>query len=147
MNFSGPFILRPVGTALLALGLFLVGAVAYGFLPVSSMPTVEFPTIRVSASRPEKGDDIVLHFVNYNREEPKEKRGAGSGVVDEKPLGAEGVEADFVVPEGFHTGKVEFMTPESPDPVALATVTKNGRLHFKVPKFLVYALARVELKR
>jgi multidrug efflux pump len=52
MNFSGPFILRPVGTALLALGLFLAGAVAYGFLPVSSMPTVEFPTIRVSASRP-----------------------------------------------------------------------------------------------
>src|ERR1043165_8010873 len=52
MNFSGPFILRPVGTALLALGLFLVGVVAYGFLPVSSMPTIEFPTIRVSASRP-----------------------------------------------------------------------------------------------
>ena len=41
MNFSGPFILRPVGTALLALGLFLAGAVAYGFLPVSSMPTVD----------------------------------------------------------------------------------------------------------
>jgi multidrug efflux pump len=52
MNFSTPFILRPVGTALLGLGLFLVGAVAYGFLPVSSMPTIEFPTIRVSASRP-----------------------------------------------------------------------------------------------
>jgi hydrophobe/amphiphile efflux-1 (HAE1) family protein len=52
MNFSTPFILRPVGTALLGLGLFLVGVVAYGFLPVSSMPTIEFPTIRVSASRP-----------------------------------------------------------------------------------------------
>src|SRR6476620_11145726 len=52
MNFSTPFILRPVGTALLGLGLFLAGAVAYGLLPVSSMPTIEFPTIRVSASRP-----------------------------------------------------------------------------------------------
>src|SRR3954469_20024707 len=52
MNFSGPFILRPVGTALLAMGLFLAGAVAYRFLPVASMPTIEFPTIRVSASRP-----------------------------------------------------------------------------------------------
>ena len=47
-----PFIRRPVGTTLLAIGLFLVGAVAYRFLPVASMPTVEFPTIRVSASRP-----------------------------------------------------------------------------------------------
>jgi multidrug efflux pump len=52
VNFSYPFIMRPVGTTLLAIGLFLVGAVAYFFLPVSSLPSVEFPTIHVSASRP-----------------------------------------------------------------------------------------------
>ena len=63
MNFSTPFILRPVGTALLALGLFLVGVVAYGFLPVSSMPTVEFPTIRVSASRPGADPAIMASTV------------------------------------------------------------------------------------
>ena len=63
MNFSGPFILRPVGTALLALGLFLAGAVAYGFLPVSSMPTVEFPTIRVSASRPGADPSLMASTV------------------------------------------------------------------------------------
>jgi multidrug efflux pump len=51
-GFSEPFIRRPVGTTLLAIGLFLVGAVAYRFLPVASMPTVDFPTISVSASRP-----------------------------------------------------------------------------------------------
>ena len=33
-------------------GLFLVGAVAYTFLPVSSLPTIDFPTINVSANRP-----------------------------------------------------------------------------------------------
>src|SRR5438105_10070511 len=52
MNFSYPFIRRPVGTTLLAIGLFLVGAVAYVFLPVASMPTVDFPTISVNATRP-----------------------------------------------------------------------------------------------
>jgi multidrug efflux pump len=52
MNFSYPFIRRPVGTTLLAIGLFLVGCVAYSFLPVSSLPSFELPTIRVSASRP-----------------------------------------------------------------------------------------------
>jgi multidrug efflux pump len=52
MNFSAPFIRRPVGTTLLAIGVFLVGAVAYMFLPVASVPTADFPTIRVSASRP-----------------------------------------------------------------------------------------------
>src|SRR2546421_568507 len=39
MNFSAPFIRRPVGTTLLAIGLFLTGAVAYRFLPVASLPT------------------------------------------------------------------------------------------------------------
>jgi hydrophobe/amphiphile efflux-1 (HAE1) family protein len=63
MNFSLPFIMRPVGTALLALGLFLAGAVAYGFLPVSSMPTVEFPTIRVSAGRPGADPSIMAATV------------------------------------------------------------------------------------
>ncbi len=52
MNFSQPFIQRPIGTTLLAIGLFLIGAVAYQFLPVASMPTVDFPTITVSANRP-----------------------------------------------------------------------------------------------
>src|SRR5664280_785571 len=52
MNFSYPFIRRPIGTTLLAVGLFLVGAVAYRFLPVASLPSVDFPTIFVTANRP-----------------------------------------------------------------------------------------------
>jgi hydrophobe/amphiphile efflux-1 (HAE1) family protein len=52
MNISYPFIRRPVGTTLLAIGVFLVGAVAYVFLPVASVPTADFPTIRVTAGRP-----------------------------------------------------------------------------------------------
>ena len=52
MSFSEPFIRRPVGTTLLAIGTLLVGAVAYQFLPVASMPTVDYPTISVTASRP-----------------------------------------------------------------------------------------------
>jgi hydrophobe/amphiphile efflux-1 (HAE1) family protein len=51
-SFSEPFIRRPAGTTLLSLGLFLVGAVAYLFLPVASMPTVDYPTISVTANRP-----------------------------------------------------------------------------------------------
>jgi multidrug efflux pump subunit AcrB len=52
MNFSFPFIHRPIGTMLLAIGLFLVGAVAYTFLPVASLPTFDLPTISVVANRP-----------------------------------------------------------------------------------------------
>src|SRR3954447_1948486 len=52
MNFSRPFIERPIGTTLLALGLLLLGIVAYRFLPVASLPSVEFATINVTANRP-----------------------------------------------------------------------------------------------
>jgi multidrug efflux pump len=51
-SFSEPFILRPVGTILLAIGLFLTGVVAYLALPVASVPNIDFPVISVSASRP-----------------------------------------------------------------------------------------------
>ncbi|MEH2557287.1 multidrug efflux pump [Bradyrhizobium algeriense] len=51
-SISEPFIRRPVGTTLLAVGLFLVGMVAYVFLPVSAVPNVDFPMIRVFANRP-----------------------------------------------------------------------------------------------
>jgi len=52
VNISAPFVKRPVGTTLLALAIFLLGAVAYMFLPVASLPAVDFPIIGVSASRP-----------------------------------------------------------------------------------------------
>ncbi len=52
MNVSEPFIRRPVGTSLLAAGLFLMGIVAYRFLPVAAIPRVDYPMISVSASLP-----------------------------------------------------------------------------------------------
>ncbi len=51
-GFSALFIRRPIGTSLLSAGLIMAGLVAYMFLPVASLPNVEFPTIRVMASRP-----------------------------------------------------------------------------------------------
>ena len=65
MNFSWPFIRRPIGTTLMAIGLFLIGAVAYGLLPVASLPSVEFPTINVSASRPGADPDPGTDFEDH----------------------------------------------------------------------------------
>ena len=52
MGFSTPFIQRPVATILLALGLLIAGSVAYRFLPVAALPSIDIPTIVVFASRP-----------------------------------------------------------------------------------------------
>ena len=62
-SISEPFIRRPVGTTLLAIGLFLIGIVAYVFLPVSAVPNVDFPMIRVSASRPGADPSIMASTV------------------------------------------------------------------------------------
>jgi multidrug efflux pump len=63
MNFSRIFIRRPIGTALMAIGLFMLGAVAYRFLPVASLPDVEFPVIVVSANLPGAAPDIMAATV------------------------------------------------------------------------------------
>ena len=51
-SLSAPFILRPVATTLLSFALLLLGCLGYAFLPVANLPNVEFPVIRVTASRP-----------------------------------------------------------------------------------------------
>jgi multidrug efflux pump len=62
-SISEPFIRRPVGTTLLAIGLFLVGGVAYEFLPVASVPNVDFPSIRVFATRPGADPSVMAATV------------------------------------------------------------------------------------
>jgi multidrug efflux pump len=62
-SISEPFIRRPVGTTLLSIGLFLVGVVAYEFLPVASVPNVDFPSIRVSATRPGADPSVMAATV------------------------------------------------------------------------------------
>ena len=79
MNIAALFIKRPVGTVLLAIGLLVLGAVAYRVLPVASLPTVEFPTIVVTASRP--GADPVTMATTIAA--PLERRlGAIAGVTE-----------------------------------------------------------------
>ena len=52
MNLSAPFIRRPIGTLLLALGVFVSGVIAYFQLGVASLPNLEFPVIFVVANQP-----------------------------------------------------------------------------------------------
>ncbi len=52
IGISAPFIQRPIGTVLLAVGLLIAGIVAYDFLPVAPLPSVDIPTIVVFANRP-----------------------------------------------------------------------------------------------
>ena len=52
MSITAQFVLRPVATTLLMIGVFLLGCVAYFRLPIASVPAVERPTIGIYAPFP-----------------------------------------------------------------------------------------------
>ncbi len=68
MNISAPFIARPVATWLLALAVLLAGALGYRALPVSALPTVDFPTIQVTTQLPGAGPDTVATLITASLE-------------------------------------------------------------------------------
>jgi multidrug efflux pump len=63
MNLSRPFIDRPVATTLLTAAIAIAGAIAFGLLPVSPLPQVDFPTISVSASLPGGSAEIMASSI------------------------------------------------------------------------------------
>src|ERR1700690_3379563 len=63
MSPSRTFILRPVATSLLMVGIMLVGLVAYKQLPVSALPEVDYPTIQVVTFYPGASPDVMASAV------------------------------------------------------------------------------------
>src|SRR5689334_6001995 len=96
-SISEPFIRRPVATTLLAIGLFLVGMVAYIFLPVSSVPNVDFPMIRVSATRPGADPSVMAATVAA----PLERRLGGIASINQitstSSLGSTSIQLQFAI--------------------------------------------------
>jgi hydrophobe/amphiphile efflux-1 (HAE1) family protein len=63
MGFSTLFITRPVATILLSIGLLLSGAVAYRFLPVAALPSMDIPTMVVFAARPGADPETMANSI------------------------------------------------------------------------------------
>ncbi|HJY18695.1 MAG TPA: multidrug efflux RND transporter permease subunit, partial [Xanthobacteraceae bacterium] len=63
MNVSEPFIRRPVGTTLLMAAIMLSGMVAYTFLPLSTLPEVDYPTIQVQTLYPGASPEVMTSSV------------------------------------------------------------------------------------
>src|SRR5262249_55143631 len=102
-------------------------------------------TVRVSASHPAAGGELTVHFVNYDRTAPKEKRSAGSGIADEKPRPVSGIKADLRLPPGTRATGVQALSPEQARPRDLRFDSAEDRVRFAMPEVLVYGVARVRL--
>ena len=68
MNLSAPFIARPIATSLLAVAVLLAGMLGYRALPLSALPSVDFPTIQVTTQLPGAGPETVSTLITASLE-------------------------------------------------------------------------------
>jgi len=102
-------------------------------------------TVRVSVSRPVLGNELTLHLVNYNREEPANKKATVNGIKYEKPIAAPPSQADLKLDRAMRVRHVEFLTPEVEKPRDLEFEQAGRRLRVRFPEFLVYSVVRIQL--
>ena len=68
MSLSAPFIARPIATTLLALAILLGGFLGYRALPVSALPSVDFPTIQVTTQLPGASPETTSTLITASLE-------------------------------------------------------------------------------
>ena len=95
MSLPGIFIHRPVATTLLAIGVFLAGALAMKMLPVAPLPQVDFPTISVSANLPGASPETMAATVATPLERALGRIAGVSEITSESSLGSTRVTLQF----------------------------------------------------
>jgi multidrug efflux pump len=95
MSISAPFIRRPIGTSLLAAALLLSGILAFSFLPVASLPRVDFPVIGVGASLPGADPQTMASAVATPLERQFGRISAVNQMTSSSQLGTTGITLQF----------------------------------------------------
>ncbi len=95
MNISAPFIRRPIGTSLLTLALLMSGALAFGYLPVSPLPQVDFPVIQVGAGLPGASPETMASAVATPLESQFGRIAGVNQMTSTSQLGSTGIVLQF----------------------------------------------------
>ncbi len=95
MNFSAPFIRRPVGTTLLAIALLLAGASAFLGLPIAPLPRIDLPTFSISADLPGASPTTMATAVAMPLERRIGRIAGVSEITSESTLGRTRLTAQF----------------------------------------------------
>ncbi len=95
MSISAPFIRRPIGTSLLAAALLLSGILAFNFLPVASLPRVDFPVIGVGASLPGADPQTMASAVATPLERQFGRISGVNQMTSSSQLGSTGITLQF----------------------------------------------------
>jgi HAE1 family hydrophobic/amphiphilic exporter-1 len=95
MNISAPFIQRPIGTALIALGVLLTGVVAFPLLPIAALPQIDFPTIQVNTSLPGASAETIASGVTTPLERQFSLIAGVSELTSTSSLGSSSITVQF----------------------------------------------------
>jgi multidrug efflux pump len=95
MSISTPFIRRPVGTSLLAAALLLSGILAFNYLPVASLPRVDFPVISVGAQLPGADPQTMASAVATPLERQFGRISGVNQMTSSSQLGSTGIALQF----------------------------------------------------
>ena len=95
MSISAPFIRRPIGTSLLAAALLLSGILAFNFLPVASLPQMDFPVISVGAGLPGADPQTMASAVATPLERQFGRIAAVNQMTSSSQLGSTGIALQF----------------------------------------------------
>lgn len=93
-------------------------------------------TVQVHADRQPEHNRVLVHFVNYNRDETRQGW--------EAPIAAAPTGVQLQLPRGVRAADVRFLTPEVAGEQKVQFTQDGDRVAFRTPGFLVYGLAVIE---
>src|SRR5436190_19195518 len=107
MKITEPFVRRPVATTLLTIGVALAGVVAFGLLPVSPLPQVDFPVVSVSASLPGASPEVMAATVATPLERALGRIAGVNEMTSSSALGSARVTVQFDLSRDINTAARE----------------------------------------
>src|SRR5712664_3577356 len=132
MSPSRLFILRPVATSLLMIGLLLVGIVAYRQLPVSALPQVDYPTIQVVTFYPGADPEVMASSVTAPLERQFGQVPGLSQMTSTSSLGSSLITLQFNLDQNIDVAEQEVQAAINSSGTYLPTDLPNPPIYSKV---------------
>jgi multidrug efflux pump len=132
MNPSRLFILRPVATSLMMVGVLLVGIVAYRQLPVSALPEVDYPTIQVMTFYPGADPTVMASSVTAPLERQFGQVPGLSQMTSSSSLGSSIITLQFNLDQNIDIAEQEVQAAINSSGTYLPTDLPNPPIYSKV---------------
>ena len=132
MSVSAVFIHRPVATTLLAIAVFLSGALAMKMLPVAPLPQVDFPTISVSANLPGASPETMAATVATPLERALGRIAGVSEITSSSSLGSTRVTLQFELEKNIDSAAREVQAAINASRAMLPTALPGNPTYRKV---------------